>query len=146
MVFDEILKQANVSLPDDPGHPPNPSQSTMGNERSGWSPETRTSALPANANTNGQPKSVNEQRYPPLGFRIGLPKMDIPSRVWAWIVSKLPRIDLNDLLPIALEATHGAIMLGNASTPSLFTVTFKSGKGSYSLRPVGSIVCTPKLD
>lgn len=134
MVFDEILKQATASASDEAGY----SQSSMGNERSGWSPETRASGLPASTNANGQPKSINEQRYPPLGFRIGLPRMDIPSKLWAWILTKLPRVELNDLLPIALEATHGAIMLGNASTPSLFTVTFKSGKGTYSLRPAKS--------
>lgn len=139
MVFDDILAQAQNSAQADATK-----KTTQHGEsfapRSVWesSPETR---LPARStvdinDNDGAVGSLNEERYPPPGFRIGLPHIDLPSKVWKWVVTRLPKFDFNDLLPIALEAKHGAIILGNPSMPSIFTITFKTGSGTYSVRPV----------
>jgi hypothetical protein len=150
MVYDEILKQAQKAAgaeatAKDQKKRPHEAQDLLDElevERSGWSPETHLSTMqpegPVEANAHRE--SIEEQRYPPTGFRVAIPKMDLPSKVWSWVMSKLPTFDFNDLLPIALEAKRGAITLGNASTPVIFTVTFGTGHGTYGLKPVSQVV------
>lgn len=146
MVYDEILKQAqNVAEGETPA--PALARSRSGTnehqnllqepERSRWSPDTRPSAMPIEQSTEFfKPEDDAEgQRYPPVGFRIALPRLDLPSRIWAWVTSRLPIFDFNDLLPIALEAKNGAISLGNASTPVIFTIKFGAGSGIYGIKP-----------
>ncbi|KIM31189.1 hypothetical protein M408DRAFT_327476 [Serendipita vermifera MAFF 305830] len=154
MVFDDILRQAEKSETTSSVHseptlarppeihepveslrPPESVRTKL--ERSRWSPETRFSALPAEDPRNHmeRTRSINEQRYPPPGFRIAIPKLDFPSKIWSWLLSFAPTFDLNDLLPIALEAKRGAIVLGNASMPTIFTVRFGTGDGTYNIGP-----------
>ena len=155
MVFDDILKQAEksttessihseptLSRPAEPHQPEGslrPPESVRTKlERSRWSPDTRFSALPVEDHRNplNRTRSIDEQRYPPPGFRLAIPKLDFPSKIWSWLRSFAPTFDLNDLLPIALEAKRGAIILGNASTPTIFTVRFGTGTGTYNIGPV----------
>jgi hypothetical protein len=156
MVFDDILKQAQKSTdgstvpsepaiprPTDQQRPPEslrPAESVRTKlERSRWSPETRFSALPADDHhtTLEHTRTLQDQRYPPPGFRIAIPKLDFPSKIWSWLLTFAPSFDFNDLLPIALEGKRGAIVLGNASTPTIFTIRFGTGSGTYNIGPVG---------
>lgn len=158
MVFDDILNQAEkaatessmqseptlsrpqeLHLPPESLRPPESVRTKL--ERSRWSPETRFSALPAEDPQNPirSTRSIDEQRYPPAGFRIAIPKLDFPSKIWSWLKSFAPTFDLNDLLPISLEAKRGAIVLGNASTPTIFTVRFGTGSGTYNIGPVSGL-------
>ena len=68
-------------------------------------------------------------RYSHLAF-------GIPSRLWKWLMSLLPRFDFSDLLPIEFEAKKGAIILGNHSMKSRFIISFGSGTGTYGVAPV----------
>lgn len=156
MVFDDILKQAQKSAdgsdvsseptipkPTGPLRPPesaHPAESARTKlERSRWSPETRFSALPVEDHQNilDRTRSLQDQRYPPPGFRIAIPKQDFPSKIWSWLLKISPSFDFNDLLPISLEGKRGAIVLGNASTPTIFTIKFGTGSGTYNIGPVG---------
>jgi hypothetical protein len=156
MVFDDILKQAQKSaagspvlsepiIPQPTGQlqPPEsvrPAESVRTKlERSRWSPETRFSALPANDHHSNleHTRALQDQRYPPPGFRIAIPKLDFPSKVWSWLLTFSPSFDFNDLLPIALEGKRGAIVMGNTSTPTIFTIRFGTGSGTYNIGPVG---------
>ena len=157
MVFDEILKQAEKSAAESsaPSEPLPPQQHTeplrpaeslhprdsahTKLERSRWSPDTRFSALPPDDhhNTLENTRSIEEQRYPPPGFRVAIPKLDFPSKIWSWLMMFAPSFDFNDLLPIELEGKRGAIVLGNASTPTIFTIRFGTGTGTYNIGPVG---------
>lgn len=148
MVYDEILKQAQKAAG---AEAPKPKRSKQAHEaqellnkpeteRSRWSPETRLSTMPPeDLDVHDHHQTIDEQRYPPSGFRIAIPKIDLPSKIWSWVMSKLPTFDFNDLLPVALEAKRGAITLGNAFTPVIFTITFGSGRGTYGLKPVSPI-------
>jgi hypothetical protein len=150
MVYDEILKQAQKAAgaeatSKNQERRPHEAQDLPNNlegEPSGWSPETRLSTVPPEelVEANAHRQSIEEQRYPPTGFRVAIPKMDLPSKVWSWVMSKLPTFDFNDLLPVALEAKRGAITLGNASTPVIFTITFGTGHGTYGLKPVSHAI------
>jgi hypothetical protein len=141
MVFDDILAQAqNLAQADANKKATQNDPSSL--PRSVWesSPETQLRAhSTVDINENNEiAGSLDGERYPPPGFRIGLPRIDLPSKVWKWIMTRLPKFDFKDLLPVALEAKHGAIILGNPSMPSIFTITFKTGSGTYSVRPVRS--------
>ena len=156
MVFDDILKQAQKStdgsdVPSEPTMPRptdqqrqpeslRPAESVRTKlERSRWSPETRFSALPADDHHTAleHTRTLQDQRYPPPGFRIAIPKLDFPSKIWSWLLTFSPSFDFNDLLPISLEGKRGAIVLGNASTPTIFTIRFGTGSGTYNIGPVG---------
>lgn len=54
----------------------------------------------------------------------------------AWIRAQLPNLDPRDLLPVGLEATTGAITLGNPSTPHMLVAEFSKAHGTYGVVPV----------
>ncbi|CAG8607429.1 15845_t:CDS:10, partial [Acaulospora colombiana] len=114
MVFDDILEQVQKAETQNERAKDNKA------DRSKWSPETRVTSVHARELTQSAviPKPLHEQPYAPFGIRLRLPRFDLPSQVWSWLTSQLPTFNLNDLLPIALQAKRGAIMLGNPSTPS----------------------------
>jgi hypothetical protein len=132
MVFDDILKQIQKA------EPRNERAKDKSADRSKWSPETRVNSVHVHEFTQSAvtPQPIQEQPYAPFGIRLRLPRFDIPSQIWSWLMSQLPTFNFNDLLPIALQAKRGAIMLGNSSTPVVFTARFKSGHGIYCLQPV----------
>lgn len=57
-------------------------------------------------------------------------------RTLEWVRSQLPRIEFNDLLPISMEIEKGAIICGNASTPSLLVAEYTKAEGTYGIVPV----------
>lgn len=62
-------------------------------------------------------------------------------RSYAWAKKQLPSLDPKDLLPIGLEATKGAIICGNASSPSLLVSEFERADGTF-----GIVQARSKLD
>jgi hypothetical protein len=58
------------------------------------------------------------------------------KRWGAGIHNQLPNLDPKDLLPIGIEVTKGAILVGNASTPELLVAEFRSTRGTYGIVPV----------
>lgn len=50
-----------------------------------------------------------------------------------WLQLQLPNFDLKNFLPISFEATKGAIICGNASTPSLLVAEFHRAEGTYGV-------------
>ena len=55
------------------------------------------------------------------------------KRFMAWIKLQLPHLDPMNLLPVSLEATKGAIICGNPSTPSLLVADFSRAEGTYGI-------------
>lgn len=75
-------------------------------------------------------------RYPP-----STPATTVSSRttmfgmtLLGWFASIKP--DFREILPIDVEALHGAIVCGNQSTPSLLVAKFLKAHGSYNVVPV----------
>lgn len=60
---------------------------------------------------------------------------------YTWLKQQLPSLDPKELLPIGIEATEGAIVCGNASTPSLLVAEFKKAEGTF-----GTVQARSKLD
>jgi hypothetical protein len=58
-----------------------------------------------------------------------------------WLKRQLPRLDPKDLLPIGIEATKGAIVCGNGSTPNLLVAEFSQAQGTF-----GIVQARSKLD
>ncbi len=54
----------------------------------------------------------------------------------AWGKGQLPNLDPKDLLPISIEVTKGAIVIGNDASPSLLVAEFQSSEGTYGIVPV----------
>ncbi|KAG8827640.1 hypothetical protein FRC19_001885 [Serendipita sp. 401] len=142
MVYDDILRQATAATATEPSNGDTSSDTTGFNlppkhERSRWSPDTRFSNLPEDPQTNGHPTAA-KQSPSPQWLHVALHKIKLLSKIWSWIKARIPTFDVNDLLPIAFEAKHGAIILGNPSMPTIFTIMFGSGDGNYSLKPARS--------
>jgi hypothetical protein len=53
--------------------------------------------------------------------------------VLIWFKRQLPSLDPKDLLPIGIEATKGAIVCGNGSTPSLLVAEFSKAEGTFGI-------------
>lgn len=53
--------------------------------------------------------------------------------VLLWLKRQLPSLDPKDLLPIGIEATKGAIICGNGSTPSLLVAEFSKTEGTFGI-------------
>jgi hypothetical protein len=53
--------------------------------------------------------------------------------VLIWLKRQLPNLDPKDLLPIGIEATKGAIVCGNGSTPSLLVAEFSQAEGTFGI-------------
>lgn len=53
------------------------------------------------------------------------------TTVVGWLANIKP--DFHEVLPIDVVAVRGAIVLGNASTPSLLVARFSQADGSYSI-------------
>lgn len=50
-----------------------------------------------------------------------------------WLKRQLPSLDPKDLLPIGIDATKGAIVCGNRSTPSLLVAEFSQAHGTFGI-------------
>lgn len=55
------------------------------------------------------------------------------KRALVWLKLQLPNFDPKNLLPMGIEATKGAIICGNASTPSLLVAEFSKVEGTYGI-------------
>ncbi|EAU91786.1 hypothetical protein CC1G_04554 [Coprinopsis cinerea okayama7 len=74
--------------------------------------------------------------YPPASS--GKRSLPIPltiQRAFNWLKNQLPSLDPKDLLPLGVEVTTGAIILGNASTPSLLVAEFQNADGTFGVVP-----------
>jgi hypothetical protein len=143
MVFDDVLKKAQEASKD--------TIPSSNEPRTSRSPPTRGRIYKDDLSqvtgrvaqvTEATSKSILERpgRYPSLAFRVAQPIADLPSRLWGWLMSLLPRFDFSDLLPIEFEAKTGAIILGNHSMKTRFIISFGSGTGTYSVAPVRIIL------
>lgn len=65
------------------------------------------------------------------------------KRALVWLKLQLPNFDPKNLLPMGIEATKGAIICGNASTPSLLVAEFSKVEGTYGIVQVGSHQFSP---
>jgi hypothetical protein len=50
-----------------------------------------------------------------------------------WLKRQLTSLDPKNLLPIGIEATKGAILCGNGSTPSLLVAEFSKAEGTFGI-------------
>jgi len=50
-----------------------------------------------------------------------------------WLAAQVPTFDFNDILPIAISASRGAIHIGNPSTSTVVVLQFKKGNGEYGI-------------
>jgi hypothetical protein len=50
-----------------------------------------------------------------------------------WLKRQLPSLDPKDLLPIGIDATQGAIVCGNGSTPDLLVAEFSQAHGTFGI-------------
>lgn len=75
----------------------------------------------------------------PSSFVSGAPRLF--RSAYTWLKQQLPSLDPKDLLPIGIEATEGAIVCGNGSTPSLLVAEFKKAEGTF-----GIVQARSKLD
>ncbi|KAI0699566.1 hypothetical protein BC835DRAFT_1412549 [Cytidiella melzeri] len=85
-----------------------------------------TSAIPDSTNL-GPPISLVSSIY-----------SRTPKFLKGWIAAlkhQMPSLDPKDLLPIGIEVTKGAIVIGNKSTPTLFVADFKCAEGTYGIVP-----------
>lgn len=71
--------------------------------------------------------------HPTSLLPIGIKAPRLLIRAYLWVVQQMPSLDPKDLLPIGLSATKGAIICGNASTPSLLVVEFRTAQGSFGI-------------
>ncbi|KZT72059.1 hypothetical protein DAEQUDRAFT_664662 [Daedalea quercina L-15889] len=55
------------------------------------------------------------------------------KRFVSWMRLQLPNFDPKNLLPMGLEASKGAIICGNASTPNLLIAEFSEARGTYGI-------------
>lgn len=76
---------------------------------------------------------------PPPSLLAGSLRLRTPLSVQRgidWVRRQLPNFDPKDLLPLGILVTKGAIICGNASTPSLMVAEFKSTEGTFGIVPV----------
>lgn len=73
--------------------------------------------------------------YPPSVIKRSL-RIPAPiHRALSWINRQLPHLDPKDLLPLGVELTTGAIIVGNPSTPNLLIAEFHSADGTFGIVP-----------
>jgi hypothetical protein len=75
--------------------------------------------------------------YPPASS--GRRPLRIPTTIqnaFAWLKRQLPNLDPKDLLPLGIEVTTGALILGNPSTPHLLVAEFHSAEGTFGVLAV----------
>ena len=51
----------------------------------------------------------------------------------AWGRGQLPNLDPKELLPISIDVTKAAIVIGNAATPTLLVTEFQRSEGTYGV-------------
>ena len=86
--------------------------------------------------------------YPPSVIKRSL-RIPAPiQRALSWINRQLPHLDPKDLLPLGVELTTGAIIVGNPSTPNLLIAEFHSADGTFGIVPVWTFeyVLSPTSD
>lgn len=62
------------------------------------------------------------------------------QNAFGWLRRQLPNLDPKDLLPLGVEVTTGAIVLGNPSTPSLLVAEFRTATGTFGVVAVSLVV------
>lgn len=68
------------------------------------------------------------------------------TRLFMWMRRQLPDLNPKSLLPVSLEATKGAIILGNKTTESLLMAQFAAAEGTYGIVQVCAILmCTSSV-
>ena len=81
--------------------------------------------------------------YPPLARTQTIPlKLKTPRfvrRALARLRRQLPNLDPKSLLPVSFEGTKGAILCGNASTPSVLVAEFQRAEGIFGIVPVRAV-------
>ncbi|KAF7288717.1 hypothetical protein HMN09_01377700 [Mycena chlorophos] len=82
---------------------------------------------PTSRNTGRQ--SSTHQTYTASVLRVPA----VLQRAWYWIRQELPTLDPKDLLPLGIEVTKGAIIIGNPSTPNLLVAEFKRTEGMFGI-------------
>ncbi|KAK7053326.1 Macrophage colony-stimulating factor 1 receptor [Paramarasmius palmivorus] len=55
------------------------------------------------------------------------------QRFAGWVRQQLPNLDPKELLPLGIEINKGAIICGNASTPSLMVADFQRATGTFGV-------------
>ncbi|TBU47302.1 hypothetical protein BD309DRAFT_511415 [Dichomitus squalens] len=117
--FDNVISQLDVEMPSTPAATPVPDGAAS--VRKVFS---RTSVL-HDSSILGPPVSLVSSIYKHTPTFV--------KRSASWVQSQLPNLDPKDLLPISIEATKGAITIGNASTPNLLVAEFRRAEGTYGV-------------
>lgn len=71
--------------------------------------------------------------YPPSTAKRSLRIPITVQNAFGWLKKQLPNLDPKDLLPLGIEVTTGAIVLGNPSTPSLLVAEFHTATGTFGV-------------
>ncbi|KAG8964186.1 hypothetical protein FRC03_002130 [Tulasnella sp. 419] len=109
-----IIESTNVKEGSDHQTPHFSSQQREGNDTSG---------------NEGTPR----HEYPPQ-FIPSFGPLSRAIREWAdWLHGRIPTVNFQDFLPLAVEATRCALVLGNDSAPSVFIADIKKASGTYSI-------------
>ena len=69
----------------------------------------------------------------------------VVKRSIAWSRGQLPNFDPKDLLPVSLEVSKGAILIGNAAAPTLLVAEFQRSEGTYGIVAVRSFLYIREL-
>lgn len=85
----------------------------------------------------------SSQFYPPSNQRSSIRLPSFISDALIWLNNQLPNLDPKDLLPLGIHVQTGAIILGNASTPSLLVAEFQDAYGTYGVVPVSDVFVSP---
>ncbi|OBZ68127.1 hypothetical protein A0H81_11865 [Grifola frondosa] len=120
--FDNIIKQLDSEIPDTPA--PTPIRLSTDGRGSILKIFSRTSGI-HDSSVLGPPVSLISSIYKRTPT--------IVKRAANWLRLQLPNLDPKDLLPISIEATKGAIICGNASTPNLLVAEFNGAEGTYGI-------------
>ncbi|KAF6761220.1 hypothetical protein DFP72DRAFT_34729 [Ephemerocybe angulata] len=82
-----------------------------------------------------RPKSRQDaaSTYPPSTAKHSLRVPAMIQNAVGWLGKQLPNLDPKDLLPLGIEVTTGAIILGNPSTPSLMVAEFHTAHGTFGV-------------
>jgi hypothetical protein len=71
--------------------------------------------------------------YPPSLVAAAIKSPSFIQTAFTWLKRQLPNLDPKDLLPIGIEATKGAIVCGNGSTPNLLVAEFSQAEGTFGI-------------
>ncbi|KDQ57525.1 hypothetical protein JAAARDRAFT_69639 [Jaapia argillacea MUCL 33604] len=122
--YDNILSQMRASGVQTPDTP-----------QPRYSVEDRYAPLRHIFSKSPQPASTTHI-YPPASlFASSIRPPRFVQRAYGWIKDQLPTLDPKDLLPIGIEVTKAAIIIGNQSTPTLLVADFRQAEGTFGIVP-----------